>query len=648
MTVCPGTEGAHTTSRAATGRRVLARPGWLALWMGELIANSIAFALLWTSFSAAQTKGEEDTLAQVGSSVITASDLFERIDLMPWPGKERAAADDSIKIRAMHSMVGERLLADEALERGIGQDSMTQLHLHALEGAFVRDELYKREVASKIHISAEEMRIGLKRFAMELTVAVLHCSGEESARRLSEALGAPGLADSVRASAANREVLFADTATVSFGTLTEPWEEVVYKLDVEHPASAPTNSPSTGWVVLYLVDGRTSPAYAKGNMQDRASAVKRIIRGRKAQINGVQYMASVLKSRKAEAQRETLELLGGGIYSVIASDSIRHKRGGRYFLAPEEIDLLEDSLHGSLERVLVEMPGGALTLGMTIQAFRLEPFSCPSLGHRAFANVLNETVKRIAQDEFIAREGYRKNLQHSAAVRHDISTWTDKRLAEMMEEAIPEGGPFGHEDELQGLITHASLLDPSYQVNVREIFSDSLVTAVRLRELIERGADMAQLARTYSKRPGWAERGGESGFFSARTFPQLGVRALDADTGALLGPVKVAGGYSLVRVLGKKQTSATGGVSLDSLKLLLGATIQEEKRRRDVDAFIAALASKYGVRIYYDKLKAVQVFPHNMFTRRNIGFGGTISAAPLLEPQWGWVDVYEQATNVTP
>ncbi|HXX65379.1 MAG TPA: peptidylprolyl isomerase [Bacteroidota bacterium] len=619
-----------------------------ARWTSKRVVNAVALALLLAPASAAPAQEKADTLARVGSSAITASDLFERIDLMPWPGKERALSDDSIKIRALHSLVGERLLADEALARGIGEDSMTQLHLRGLEGAFVRDELYKREVAAKVHISPEEIRIGLKRFAMELTVAVLHCSGEESARRLSEALGAPGLADSVRATAARREILSADTATVSFGTLTEPWEDVVYKLDVEHPASAPTNSPSTGWVVLYLADGRTNPAYAKGNMQERASAVKRIIRGRKAQINGVQYMASVLKSRKAEAQRQTLELLGSAIYAVIGPDSLRHKRGGRYFLAPEEIDMLEDSLHDSLARVLVEMPGGGLTLGMALQAFRLEPFSTPSLGHRAFATVLNETVKRIAQEEFIAREGYGKNLQHSAAVRHDVSTWTNKRLAEMMEEAIPEGGPFDHEDELQGLIANAGLLDPSYQVNVREIFTDSLLAAMRLRELIEGGSNMAQLARTHSKRPGWAERGGESGFFSARTFPQLGVRALDADTGALLGPVRVAGGYSLIRVLGKRHTGAPGGASLDSLKRLLGASLKEEKRRRDVDTFIAGLASKYGVRLYYDRLKAVQVFPHNMFTRRNIGFGGTISAAPLLEPQWGWVDRYEQATKVTP
>ena len=54
-----------------------------------------------------------DTLARVGSSIITERDLLERIELMPWEGKDKPNEYDSSKIKALNSLVAERLLAVE-------------------------------------------------------------------------------------------------------------------------------------------------------------------------------------------------------------------------------------------------------------------------------------------------------------------------------------------------------------------------------------------------------------------------------------------------------------------------------------------------------------------------------------------------------
>ena len=52
--------------------------------------------------------------------------------------------------------------------------------------------------------------------------------------------------------------------------------------------------------------------------------------------------------------------------------------------------------------------------------------------------------------------------------------------------------------------------------------------------------------------------------------------------------------------------------------------------------------------MYAERLKGVSLFSHNMFTRRLIGFGGMMNAAPLLEPQWGWVSEYVRAHDQAP
>jgi hypothetical protein len=435
--------------------------------------------------------------------------------------------------------------------------------------------------------------------------------------------------------------------TVEFGIADESLEDHAYALDPVHPVSAPYFSENLGWVVLLLLDAQTNPRYMQQDVTQQLSSVRDILRSRKARIRGKVILRALLGPQKAVADRQVLGLLAGAMYRIILSDSTAHKSQGRYLLAPEEIDLLEEDLRADLGRELVSMPGGGLNLGMAIQAFRIEPFSSPSLGRTTFLRVLNESVKRAVQEEFLAREGYRLHLQNSHSVQHDLAAWSDNWRALMLEQSIPGGEP-GEEDEMEVMIENGRRIDPSFEVDVREIFTDSLSKALQYMDRVLDGADMADLARKVSRRPGWSGQGGESGFFRVRSYPELGIRALAADTGRLIGPVAVEGGYSVFRVLGKRGAAGDAGMTLDSLRSLLRPRIRYEKRRHAIDRFIAGLALKYGVNMYYDRLQKVDILRHNMFTRRLIGFGGMINAAPVLKPEWGWVQEYLRAKRQAP
>jgi len=604
---------------------------------------------------ASSTRGGDvpgDTLAAVGSGVITSADLTERIDLMPFPGKDRPAEFDTLKVRALQSLVAERLLAEEATLRGIGSDSVTALHLDALERAFVRDELYKKEVSAGVNASDAEIRSGLKKYLFRLRLVISRCPSEGSARALSGALQLPG-ADTLHGPAAGTlsgvRPTSADTVTMNFGVTDESIEGPAYALDSTHRVSPPVLSPMLGWAVLYLVDRGPNPAASAQSVVERTITVKNTIERRKAQAKGLRYMASVLDPRRAEADRGTIELLGKALHALIASDTAAHRSGDRFIVVPGEVDNLEETLREDLSRVLVTMQGVGLTLGQALQSFRLEPFTTPSLGRRTFAYILNESVKRIAREEILAREGYRMNLQASPAVRHDLLTWRSNWVAHMLETAFTRNaGEPTEEEEIEELIGYAHLLSPGYEVNVREIFTDSLRNAEKYAGILRDGGDMAALARSVSTRKGWAERGGESEYFHVRSFPELGVRALMADTGRLVGPVKLTGGYSLFTVLGKRLPAGDSAVTVDSLRRALHDDIRSEIRRKNLDRFIAGLAEKFGVTLYADRLKGVTLFSHNMFTRRLIGFGGMMNAAPLLEPRWGWVSEYVRAHNQAP
>jgi len=72
--------------------------------------------------------------------------------------------------------------------------------------------------------------------------------------------------------------------------------------------------------------------------------------------------------------------------------------------------------------------------------------------------------------------------------------------------------------------------------------------------------------------------GGESGYFDVSEHPEIGFRALMVDTSVIVGPVRLAEGYSLFRVLGKRSTTRALTV-FDTLRGNIQRRLLIEKRK---------------------------------------------------------------------
>jgi hypothetical protein len=90
------------------------------------------------------------------------------------------------------------------------------------------------------------------------------------------------------------------------------------------------------------------------------------------------------------------------------------------------------------------------------------------------------------------------------------------------------------------------------EVRVREIFVYDKVTAVDMMKRCTEGEDMAVLARKYSKRDWAAAKGGDLGFHTADEYGDLGKKILESPKGALIGPIPLDSGYSVIRILDKR------------------------------------------------------------------------------------------------
>lgn len=613
------------------------------------IAAFIVLMGLWTSLHAQKIAPPlpTDVLARVGSTVITGRDLIERIELMPWPEKEKPKQHDSAKVKALNSLIAERLLALEGRQKNIGNDDVSKGKLTALEKLFVRDELYKREVKQKIAVSEVEILNGLSKFAWQLHVTAIGVKDEQAADSLYRMLQRNFDPPAVLQHYPSTFVAGIETVQVNFGALDTVFENTVYAIG-KKKFSKPFQCPTYGWTVAVLIDKGTNPVAEKMSAGDRRFRVEEMIRMKKEAPIGRRYIASVLVSQKANVDSTLFEALAGALRTIIARDSTQHKKNGLFVTSAADIDELLALFKDDLHKPFVVMTERPLLFGEGIEALRNLRLAYPSLEMKKFKNTFNGHVRFLVETELLAREGFKHNLQYSDNVKHDMDTWANYWASRYLKWDVDDTVKVSADELLAALDGAAASMGRGYEVNIQEVLCDSLATAARVLNEYSHGTPFGQLAQTYSKRNEWKSRNGISQYMLLTVHPELTHRAFLADTGTIIGPIRLADGYSLFKVLGKRRTSAKGFPEVDSVVATIKENLTTAKRRRAMNGYVAGLAKHYSVDINYNKLNAIKIEPANMFTRRNIGFGGAVTATPILYPNWEWVKEYRDGGNILP
>jgi parvulin-like peptidyl-prolyl isomerase len=582
-----------------------------------------------------------DTLAIVGPDIITVRDLDDRVDLMPWLGKDELANVDSVKIKALNSLVAEKLLALRGTELRLTADPATQSMRQSLERLLARDELYKREVLDKITISSKEVSSGLRRYARMLRVGMFVAASQNNAKIIHSILQYQSQhSDSLPAEAVGALVIRQDTVEIRYGELNPQLEDRIYSLR-RGETSEPLQAEPDGWIVVTLIDWKTNPDYKKESISDRRLTVEKIVKDRKRDVRAVQFYVATLRSQSARVEPEALKLLADSLRALIVQDTVHRQVSGRYRSLPSDVDELRQRLGVRLQTVLVHIAGEDFTIGEALEGLRYQAFLFRSLQRRDFLIETNEMLKKIVEGELLARDAFKRHLQNTASVRHDLDLWSDywaaNKLANMVMDTI-------HIDEDQiaaYMLGRDPQLGDSNYVNIREIFSDSLRQLLQLAIRVNAGESMERLAGSYTLRKEWRERDGESGFFPIAEHPTIGVAAMKADSGILMGPVHTENGYSLFKVLGKRLLPGSLHV-LDSLAVESRDGFLAQKQNEALERYVATLAGKLSVTLRYDNLSKLKIRPVQMVTKRMIGFGGAIPAVPPLSPLADWPKKVEQ------
>jgi parvulin-like peptidyl-prolyl isomerase len=585
-----------------------------------------------------------DTVARIGRDAITVGELVHRIEMVPFPAIPRPADVEELKSKALYALIAEKVLAREANRAGLHEDDATKLSRRELENLFIRDALYKREVEGRAVPAEDETYAAMNRFRWELNVIAFGVRSEADGKALVKLLSR-AKPDSVLRGLKPSMYAELDTIQIRFGGPDSAYENAAFTLGNSR-VSKPFSSRTLGWSVLYLLDKRTNSQAARMNLDERRRFVQKVLKSRHAQEMGDQYSHAILGAKSATADSGVFGLLADSILALRGEmDPKYYLRKGGYMITSEMIDVLLYRLRPVLDTVFISIADGNMTLGEVLEMFRYENFTTKSLNGFPFKLELNEEVKHLVANEFLAREGRRQNLQYSAPVRDDIAVWSNYWAARQLYYAVRDSVTVTDEDVLQHLLKNKEFFGKYYEVNVREVLCRGLQDAATVVEELHQTGDFGFVAVRRSMRQEWSGNRGESGFFKILQHPELGFRALMADTGKLVGPCRLPEGYSLFTVLGKRRTKEAV-VGFDTLEHNVRARLTSDRRKETTNRFIARLAEELQVSIDYKKLKAIKPTSIPMFTQRFMGFGGMMTAVPILMQQWDWIKEFQKKANV--
>jgi len=386
-----------------------------------------------------------------------------------------------------------------------------------------------------------------------------------------------------------------------------------------------------------LLQRKSNEQLVKLSHPDRLRKVENIIKQKKEDSIATSVFASVTSPQRAEANPVLFYMLADTILTMMTSDSAAYFSKEMFVFSSTSVVKLQQKFSSRLNDQFITIVSGNLTLDEVLVNLGNNSINFPSLKRDEVRLILNNNIKTVIQNELLSREGLKKNLQQSENVRHDVSTWLDNRKSQLLLRMVLDTVRVSKEEIENEYRQHPQMYGASIFVRLREILVDSGSLANELLARIIKKEDFSALAKKYSKRKEWAKNGGESPWIETSKLGELGMYATDAELNAMNGPRKTAEGFTIYSVLDRKIVDDSIRANFTETSRMIEQKLLNEKRFQTMSSYIGTLAKKYNVTMNETTLRSVKTTSINMFTMRNIGFGGRIAAVPSVTKQTDWV-----------
>ena len=626
----------------------MAYPGVIFLQMfleDRLIKYFYIFAAaLFILNTNALAQGTDKTIATVGNQKISEREFKLRYELVPHYSRDQFN-EDSSKIDLLNSIIAEKLLAQEATFRGFDTTAYFKYSIQQIKDLYVRDELYRRKIDSKVKISQSDIQEALNRRARSLSVRIISSYDSASVFKYYNQLRSGAPFDSIgRISDPVEYDSNKAPMKITYGQMQDDHvEDVLYSLKTGN-FSAPVKSGNI-WFIFKLA-GISAEVPHNANDQKYNQNITNVIRMRKSRVIGIKYLDKFYKNKEAIIDSSLFLKLTGKISTILEEKANNHDfgRDNKLFLDEENImRILHDFGNTVLGKDIVHINKNPIKLQEYLYSLIIYPLLIKDPSFRSVAYNLMQNLNKYIQYKFLSGEGYKEGLQNLSEVEEDLNIWRDDFLAKMLRNTFHDSIHVTDEDVKNYYDKHKGI----EKIDILEILNDNLEVIDTVLKELRTGKDFRILAEKYTQRSWTRKNGGEFGYHTASSLGEIGKAAAKLRLNQTYGPIRSDSGYSIIKLIGRKTDSTTVN-DFNSEKDQIKDELLSDKFNQKFFKYIAELAEKYQYTINTKNLKNIMVNNIPMFTYKYIGFGGRIAAMPFLDAWYGWVDYLNKKSNALP
>lgn len=505
-----------------------------------------------------------------------------------------ADAEFEAKRMALDSLIDYKLLVKGAYERGLDMDKELDKIVTSQRSRFLFDELYRQDILPKIEISDREVEQFLEKTRTEYRFSHILLASEERADSLYEELknGADfGMAARALSLDQSSAVKGGDLGFFNWGRQVDPsWRETAFALKVGE-ISKPTRTPA-GWHIIKNEESR--PAEEPPGDVEMEFFARQIIRDRKSYDAELEFWNDLEHKADVKVNSEATQLLLEKLQAFYPDTIAGAPRPSNFFPNLELLQPFERQM------VLATYTGGELTIEDYLNKIgNVEELYRPSFND---PDSMAKIIFQLELNNIAEFEADERKLDQSPEYLKRVRDFREGLMVEKFQQSVLTSDIDITEDEVVDYYnSHLEDFMTPAEYHILEIENDSVDLLKDLTRQANQGADFAELAATYTTRPGFKEKKGDLGMVPGYKYPALYNAARTLEPGGISPVVKnVRGHYAIVQLVDIKQPRVR---PIEECEQEVRQTIRKLKRDNAVGKWLADRRAQSKIEVFEDVIR---------------------------------------------
>lgn len=386
--------------------------------------------------SKAQNLHQDKIIARVGGSPIYESEFSQRFELSPQLVRQARMNMTPFKYNLIYSLVAEKAWAKKALEEKYDTLAETRYSLDGMKKMFVRDALYKKEIADRVNLTGPEITEGLERNKRICLIKYLYFRTTDDAGKAFKELKNGTKFETVFSEMPDS---LKNSTEIKYGEQNEAVENAVFRLKTGE-FSDPLKTPQGAYI--YYLSG------AKPNGTDLSTSYERVkltVKRRKEDPLMQEYMRNFFKDKRVQTNGRLLKSVTDRLVKIFQDKkkSDQNKNAPKLYFSANDVFAVEHYLGpDTLDMTFIKFPYEQMSLEKFLREFLLLGFSTTEPSRDSVFHSFNSGVRTFIEREMLSHQGFELGLDKLPEVQKGYGMWRDNLLYQAYTHDHPDSASF--------------------------------------------------------------------------------------------------------------------------------------------------------------------------------------------------------------